>query len=81
MSRHYGKKEQRFDIEFRASNQATAHGGQLAVAGLILEYGLWDKLKDYPDLDPRIDKHKGYDVQVYLAAYLFGFTSGAKKSR
>ena len=50
----------------------------MAVTGLVREYGLWNKLKAYPALDPRTDKHKGYDAQVYVAAFLFGFTSGAK---
>lgn len=78
MSRHYGRKEVHFDIEFRPSHQATAHGGQMAVAGLVREFGLWKKLKSYPALDPRRDKHKGFDVAVYVAAFLFGFCSGGK---
>ena len=78
MSRHYQKKEVDFDIEFRPSQQATAHGGQMAVAALAREYGLWEKLKGYPALDPRTDKHKGFDVSVYVGAFVFGFCSGAK---
>ena len=50
----------------------------MAVVGLAGEYGLWEKLKDYPALDPRTDKHKGFDVAVYVAAFVFGFCSGAK---
>ena len=46
----------------------------MAVTGLVRDYGLWNKLKAYPALDPRIDKHKGYDAQVYVAAFLFDFT-------
>jgi hypothetical protein len=78
MSRHFRKTEKIFDLEFRPSAQATAHGGQLAVAGLAKEYGLWEKLKAYPALDPRRDQHKGFDVQVYVAAFVFGFCSGGK---
>jgi hypothetical protein len=78
MSRHFRKTEKAFDLEFRPSAQATAHGGQLAVAGLAQEYGLWKKLRAYPALDPRSDQHKGYDAQVYVAAFLFGFCSGGK---
>lgn len=78
MSRHHKKKEVNFDIEFADSQQATAHGGQMAVVALAREYGLWDKLKSYPDLDPRTDKHKGYDVSVYVAAFLFGYCCGGK---
>jgi len=50
----------------------------MAVAGLLGEYGLWEKLKGYPRLDPRTDKHKGFDVEVYVAAFVFGFCSGGK---
>lgn len=78
MSRHYTKREIDFDIEFRPSDQATAHGGQMAVAGIVREYELWKKLKNYPALDPRTDKHKGFDVAVYVGAFIFGFCSGAK---
>ena len=78
MSRHHRKTEKSFDIEFRPSTKATAHGGQMAVAGLLGEYGLWEKLKAYPRLDPRTDKHKGFDVAVYVAAFVFGFCSGGK---
>ena len=78
MSRHHRKIEKSFDIEFRPSTKATAHGGQMAVAGLLGEYGLWEKLKGYPRLDPRTDKHKGFDVEVYVAAFVFGFCSGCK---
>ncbi len=50
----------------------------MAVAGLAGEYGLWEKLKNYPALDPRTDKRKGFDGAVYVAAFAFGFCSGAK---
>lgn len=50
----------------------------MAVAGLAREFGLWEKLKSYPALDPRSDKNKGFDVAIYVAAFLFGFCSGAK---
>ncbi len=78
MSRHYTKKEVDFDLEFRPSAQATAHGGQLAVAALAREYGLWAKVKAQPALDPRTDQHKGFEPMVYVAAFVFGFCSGAK---
>ena len=76
--RHYTKKEVDFDVEFRPSAQATAHGGQLAVAALAREYGLWTKVKAQPALDPRTDQHKGFEPMVYVAAFVFGFCSGAK---
>jgi len=76
MSRHYTIKEPRFDIEFRPSERATAHGGQMAVAALAREYGLWKKVNAQAALDRRTDKGKGFDPSVYVAALVFGFTSG-----
>ena len=75
MSRHYGRKEGTLDLEFRPSHQATAHGGQLAVAGLVREFGLWKKLQNYPALDPRQDKHKGFEVTVSHSAGVMGCPS------
>ena len=63
-------------IEFRPSSKASAHGGQLATAGVLSEFGLWRKVQSEPALDPRSDKHKGFDPEVYVAAFLFNFTSG-----
>lgn len=76
MSKHYTKQERRIDIEFRPSNRATAHGGQFGINGLAHEFGLWDRVKRDPRLDPRTHRGKGFDPCVYVAAFLFSFTSG-----
>jgi hypothetical protein len=76
MSRHYTKKERRIDIEFRPSHRATAHGGQFGINGLAHEFGLWDRVKQDTRLDPRTHTGKGFDPCVYVAAFLFSFTSG-----
>lgn len=79
MSRHYTlNSDVRFDLEFRPSDRATVHGGQLAVAGLTREYGLWEKVAEEGALDPRKDRTKGYEAKVYVAAFLFSFCSGGK---
>jgi hypothetical protein len=76
MSKHYTRKQARFQIEFRPSEQATAHGGQLAVNTLFEQFGLWQKLKAASGLDGRKHKGKGYDPEVYAGQVLFCLTSG-----
>lgn len=44
-----------------------------AVAG---EFGLWDRVRNEPCLDPRKHTGKGFDPVVYVTALLFSFTSG-----
>jgi hypothetical protein len=75
-SRHYTKKDRRIGIEFRPSSQATAHGGQMAINAVAGGFGLWQRVRNEPRLDPRIHTGKGYDSVVYVTALLFGFTSG-----
>ena len=76
MSRHYTKQDRRINIEFRPSSKATAHGGQMAVNAVAGEFGLWERVRNDPRLDPRTHKGKGFDPVVYVAALLFSFTSG-----
>jgi len=79
MSRHYTlNPDVRFDLEFRPSARATAHGGQLAVAGLTRQCGLWKRVGAMRALDPRQDRSKGYEPMVYVAAFIFSFCSGGR---
>jgi len=39
LARHYRKKTRKINIEFRPSERATAHGGQMAVNALAEEFG------------------------------------------
>lgn len=48
----------------------------MAVNALAGEWGLWDRVRNDPRLDPRTHKRKGYDPVIYVAALLFGFTTG-----
>jgi len=76
MAKHITKKEARFQIEFRPSEQASAHGGQLAVNALFEQFGLWQRIKESAALEVRQHKGKGYDPVVYAAQTLFCWTSG-----
>jgi len=55
-------------LEFKSSNKATAHGGQMAINALAGEYGLWKRVRTDARLDPRTHKGKGFDPVIYVAA-------------
>ena len=57
MAKYYTKKEARFQVEFRRSEQASAQGGQLAVNALFEQFGLWRPIKQAPALEAR--QHQG----------------------
>jgi hypothetical protein len=76
MSRHYTLKPAKFLLRFEPSHRASARGGQLAAAAVVEQFGLWKRVKREPALDPRKDRHKGYEPMVYVAAVLFTLTSG-----
>ena len=76
MSRHYTLKPTKFQLRFEPSERASAYGGQLAIAAVLEQFGLWSRVKRTRALDPREHRHKGYDPCVYVAAILFSLTSG-----
>jgi len=76
MSRHYTLKPTKFHLRFEPSERASAYGGQLAIAAVLEQFGLWARVKEEEALDPREHRHKGYDPCVYVAAVLFSLTSG-----
>jgi len=48
----------------------------MAIKALAGEFGLWERVRNEPRLDPRKHKGKGFDPMVYVTALLFSFTSG-----
>jgi hypothetical protein len=76
VSRHIQKKSVRFDVAFLPAAQASVHAGQLAVHALFDQFGLWEKIREEPALDPRLQTGKGIDPDVYWAQLLSCFTSG-----
>jgi hypothetical protein len=65
-----------FFVEFRDSYQPSVHGGQLAVAALLEEFGLAERIEREPALDPRTHRGKGYTPLVYVTQLLHCFSSG-----
>jgi len=76
MSTHYTFKPHRFTLQFKSSEKATVHGGQLAIVAVLEHFGLKKRVRAHKALDPRTDKHKGYDPEVYVAGIIFAMTSG-----
>ena len=76
MAKHIRRKNVRFDIAFLPSNQASAHAGQLAVVGLLDEFGFWPRIREAVGLDWRLQKSKGFDPEVMIAQLVVCFTSG-----
>src|SRR5437899_2974489 len=76
MSKYITLQPRKFSIEFCDPQTASVHGGQLAVAGLLEQFGLNERVEGEPALDPRTHTGKGYTPLVYVAQLLHSFTSG-----
>ena len=76
MSRHYRLRPPKFIVQFKPSEKATVHGGQLAVAAVMEQFGLKRRVKRCAALDPRTDTHKGYDPEVYVMGIVYALTNG-----
>jgi hypothetical protein len=63
--RHIQQKKVSFDVAFLPATQASVHAGQLALQALFGQFGPWEKIRQAPALDPRIQSRKGIDPGVY----------------
>jgi hypothetical protein len=66
----------KFSVEFRDAQTASVHGGQLAVAALLDQFGLKARVAGEPALDVRRHRGKGFDPLVYVTQLRHSFTSG-----
>ena len=76
MSNYITLQPRKFSLEFRDWREASVHGGQLAVAALLDQFGLKERVAREPALDPRTHRGKGFDPLVYVTQALCSFTSG-----
>ena len=65
-----------FDLEFRDSQPASVHGGQLAGAARLERFGLKARVARAPALAPRTHRGKGFTPIVYVRQRLHRFTRG-----
>lgn len=76
MSKFRTLNPRKFTVEFRDAHRASAHGGQLAIAALIEEFGLAERVAAQRALDPRTHRGKGFAPLVYVTQLLHSFASG-----
>ena len=76
MAKYRTLNPRKFTLEFRDWRQASAHGGQLAIAALLEQFGLEQRVGRERALDPRTHRGKGYAPPVHVTQALFSFTSG-----
>jgi hypothetical protein len=71
------KKTTRLKLQFVPNTEQTIHAGLVAVEALARRFGLWDKLRRIPSLDPRTDKRRGYGPEVIVGQLIYALCSGA----
>ena len=76
MSKHYTIRPTKFTLQFAPAQQATVHGGQLAVAAVLERFDLKRRVQALSALDPRTHTYKGFEPCVYVYGVLFSLTSG-----
>jgi len=76
MPRFFSKKSSHIDKILQDASCATSHGGQLVVDALAKDFGLWDKIRKAPFIDPRRDKSRGFSPEAIVAQFVFSFCSG-----
>jgi hypothetical protein len=52
MAKHITLKPRKFSVEFRDSRSASDHGGQFAVAALLDQFGIKQRVAGKPDPGP-----------------------------
>jgi hypothetical protein len=70
------KRSCKLRLEFVANTSHSVHGGLPAVEALCQQFGLWDKLRALPGLDPRQRKTHGYSPELIVAPLLYSLCSG-----
>jgi hypothetical protein len=70
------KQKSKLHCTLTATDQATAHGGQLLVDALCRRFDLWQRLDALPGLDPRRRQSTGFAPSALVAQLLFTLTSG-----
>lgn len=73
----FKKKDTRFHFSLTATDQVSAHGGQVLIDRLARRFDLWDQLAAIPGLDPRKRRTVGFTPAALSAQIVLGFTSGA----
>ena len=70
------KRSPKIQFEFVASRKQSTLGGLPAIEALAQQFGLWEKLRTLPGLDPRVRTTHGYSPELIVAQLLYSFCSG-----
>src|SRR5271170_1510963 len=70
------KRSSKLRFAFVASQKQSTLGGLPAVESLAQEFGLWDKIRVLPGIDPRVRTTHGYSPELIVAQFLYSFCSG-----
>ena len=70
------KRSPKIRFEFVAAKKQSTLGGLPALEALAQQFGLWQKLRALPGLDPRVRRTHGYSPELNVAQLLYCFCSG-----
>lgn len=70
------KRSPKVRLEFVAARRESIHGGLPAIEALAQQFGLWEKLRRIPSLDPRTRKSRGYSPELLVAQLIYSLCSG-----
>jgi len=70
------KRTPKLRLEFVAARNHSTLGGLPALEALAQQFGLWEKLRAIPGLDPRTRRTHGYSAELMVAQLIYCFCTG-----
>ena len=70
------KRSPKIEFQFVPTAKQSTLGGLPAIEALAQQFGLWEKLRAIPGLDPRSRITHGYSPELIVAQLLYSFCSG-----
>jgi hypothetical protein len=70
------KRSPKIRFEFVSAKKQSVLGGLPAIEALAQRFGLWQKIRALPGIDPRIRRTHGYSPELNVAQLLYCFCSG-----
>jgi Transposase DDE domain group 1 len=70
------KRTPKLRLEFVAARKHSTLGGLPALEALAQQFGLWEKLRAIPGLDPRTRRTHGYSPELMVAQLIYCFCTG-----
>jgi Transposase DDE domain group 1 len=70
------KRSSKIRFEFVPAKKQSILGGLPAIEALAQRFGLWQKIRALPGIDPRVRTTHGYSPELNVAQLLYSFCSG-----